>query len=367
MQVVNRLQKLINTYSTKLGSWRWSDHSRIFIVTDDSGWSLDWDACELKEIFRRLGVLALAQVDPRRFRRQCVFRTSRYFLMNDAWLKEEHRVAFPYYHGIPGTGFKEFDLAWDNLTKHHESISRIQVTNTAMHRLILATGIDPAKVFLIPIGINLNYFPMRTLQSRHEARKRMGIEQTAFVVGSFQKDGNGWDGGNEPKLIKGPDVFVEAMRILKQTVPELIVLLSGPARGYVKQGLRNNNIPFIHHYVDHYPDVANLYNALDVYVVSSRQEGGPKAVLEAMATGVPLVTTQVGQAVDLVMHGENGWLVDAEDFQAIAACAGRIHADRDITEQVITNARQTAESNRYEAQHPLWQKFTTGFVEPHSN
>lgn len=363
MQLVKRTKNLINTCTAKVNSWGWPDYSQIFIVSDSIGWALDWETLELKEIFRRIGKSALVQTNPRHFKRQCVFRTSRYFLMNDAWLKEDHRVAFPYYHGFPGTGFKEFDLVWDNLTKHHARISRIQITNTEMHRWVLTTGIDPAKVFLIPIGINLNYFQMRTTRCRNEARNRLGIPQSTFVVGSFQKDGNGWGEGNEPKLIKGPDVFVDAMRMLKHTVPELVVLLSGPARGYVKQGLKKHNIPFIHHYVEHYPDVADLYRALDVYVVSSRQEGGPKAVLEAMATGVPLVTTKVGQAADLVIHGENGWLVDVEDSQAIAAWAGRIYADRDMTEQVITNARFSAELNSYEAQHPLWQMFVNGFIE----
>ncbi len=51
-------------------------------------------------------------------------------------------------------------------------------------------------------------------------------------------------------------------------------------------------------------------------MIASRQEGGPKAALEAMATGVPLVTTRVGQAADLVEDGANGWMVEVEDVEA---------------------------------------------------
>ena len=54
-------------------------------------------------------------------------------------------------------------------------------------------------------------------------------------------------------------------------------------------------------------------------MVASRDEGGPRAVLESMATGVPLVTTRVGQAADLVEHGVNGWMVDVEAVEALAA------------------------------------------------
>ena len=134
------------------------------------------------------------------------------------------------------------------------------------------------------------------------------------MVGSFQKDGVGWGDGQEPKLIKGPDVFLEAMELLRIRVPELFVLLSGPARGYVKTGLDRLGVPFKHLYVDSYPEVGQLFQALDAYIVSSRQEGGPKAVLESMASGVPLVTTRVGQAMDLVHHDVNGWMVESEDY-----------------------------------------------------
>jgi glycosyltransferase involved in cell wall biosynthesis len=366
MQLINSLKRFSATYSAKLGSWNWPDYSRVFVVTDHAGWSLDWDARELKEIFQQCGVSVRSNADSRRFSRQCVFYTSRSFLMNGEWLKNEHRVATPYYHGKPGTGFREFDQIWAALQKHHDKISRLQTTNTEMHRLILETGIDPGKVFRIPIGINLEYFPVRALSDRDNARRTLEIPQTAFVVGSFQKDGNGWGEGYEPKLVKGPDIFVEAMRILKQMIPELLVLLSGPARGYVKKGLEKNNIPFRHVFLHHYPDIARLYRALDVYLVSSRQEGGPKAILESMATGVPLVTTRVGQAIDLVDHGINGWMTDINDPDALAYWVSQVHESPELVETVISCARKTAVDNRYEAQHTLWMDFLAGFVESNS-
>ena len=74
-------------------------------------------------------------------------------------------------------------------------------------------------------------------------------------------------------------------------------------------------------------ELGRAYHALDVYLVPSRQEGGPKAVLESMATGVPLVTTRVGQAQELVEDGRNGLLVGVDDSEALAASAVRVHAD----------------------------------------
>ncbi len=96
---------------------------------------------------------------------------------------------------------------------------------------ILGTDIDPAKVFLIPIGVNLDFFPFGNPETKIAARQKLNIPQSAFVVGSFQKDGVGWGDGMEPKLVKGPDVFLASINVLKAKIPELYVLLSGPLTG----------------------------------------------------------------------------------------------------------------------------------------
>ncbi len=158
----------------------------------------------------------------------------------------------------------------------------------------------------------------------------------------------------EPKLIKGPDIFLRTIEFLKQQVRELFVLLSGPARGYVKAGLERLGVPYRHTFLKHYPDVEQLFQALDVYIIASRQEGGPKAVLEAMATGVPLVTTRVGQAMDLVRHGENGWMVEIDDAEGLAHWAEYVISHRSSLGDVLCTGRQTAEANSYDAQIPLW-------------
>ena len=99
------------------------------------------------------------------------------------------------------------------------------------------------------------------------------------------------------------------------------MLLTGPARGYVRRELERLGIPYRHVSARSRDELARAYHALDVYLVASRQEGGPKAVLEAMAAGVPLVSTRVGQAQELVEHGIDGWLVDVEDAEGLAEWA----------------------------------------------
>lgn len=349
----------------KAASWNWRPYSRLILYGDDVGWSLDWDMRELANISRRLGVKVARPLWKHAAQPQSIFYASQFFLNSDDWLNLlPHRIGFSYFHGLPQTGDEDFDGVYRALQKHHEKISRIQVSHTEMHNAILQTGIDPAKVFLIPIGINTGFFPFRSVEMKKNARAELGIPQSAFVVGSFQKDGVGWGDGMEPKLIKGPDVFVDVMKRLKHDVPELFVLLSGPARGFVKKGLEEAGIPYWHGYLKSYPDIAMMFQALDLYVVASRQEGGPKAVLESMSSGVPLVTTRVGQAMDLVKHGENSFLTDVEDVDALASYALQVYRSSPADLQpMLAAGRKTAEANSYESQISLWAEFMKGFVE----
>jgi glycosyltransferase involved in cell wall biosynthesis len=245
---------------------------------------------------------------------------------------------------------------------HHEKIARIQVSHSEMHDVILETGIDPHKVFRIPIGINLGYFDWTTQKIRAKTRKILDIPQSSVVIGSFQKDGIGWGKGLEPKLIKGPDIFMSAIKTLKDQVPELYILLTGPARGYVKEGLKKLGIPYTHKVLKNYSDIGLYYNALDLYIVSSREEGGPKAVLESMASGIPLVTTRVGQAMDLVKHGENGWMVEPEDVEGLAYWIKYVIENHDSIHEVLKKGLEIANRNSYLAQTSLWKNFMEGFV-----
>jgi len=113
------------------------------------------------------------------------------------------------------------------------------------------------------------------------------------------------------------------------------VVLTGPARGYVKGRLAAAGIPFTHRYVKDFKSLYRYYQALDLYLVTSRLEGGPKAVLESMASGVPLITTPVGMAPEVVQDGVNGRLCPAPDPEVIAAVAASLLDDGALRAAVV--------------------------------
>lgn len=343
-----------------LQSFLWKPHSRLLIRGDSAAWSLMWDAIELDKICRQIGIKSLVTRKNLAFRNQSVFYVDRRRVLKQ-WQKKNHKVAFPYYHGNPRKDAESKDML-STISRHHKEIDKIQVTNSLMEGYVLNTGIDPNKIFRIPIGINLSLFEQFTRKSKAIIRQKLDIPESAVVIGSFQKDGNGWKEGLTPKLIKGPDIFLETIRILKDSIPELFVLLTGPARGYVKKGLEEIGIPYKHIILDDYTKIGLYYSALDLYIISSRDEGGPKALLESMASGVPVVSTKVGQAIDLITHEINGCLAKVEASEELAHHAQRILQDNDMKIRLVKNGFRTARENAYSNQSLLWKNFFNGFV-----
>jgi len=342
----------------------WAPHSRLFIGREAAEWVLSYEARQLVRTAKALGVELgrpdwINAVDG-----QSIFHQSQFTLLLHDFERRENNLGFAYFHGRPGTpGMPEFDVCFETMRRRHEEIDRVQVTNREMEELVLGTGMAAEKVHRIPIGIDVDAFPLRSPDDVARARRGFGLPESAFVVGSFQKDGVGWGEGMEPKLIKGPDVLLSVAERLRDRVPELWLLLTGPSRGFVRAGLERLGIPYRHANLDDVDEVAQAYEAIDVCVVASRDEGGPRAVLESMATGVPLVTTRVGQAADLVEHGVNGWMVDVEDVESLSGSIVHIaEASSDELERMREAGRRTAEANSYPVLRPRWRALLDGFV-----
>ena len=340
----------------------WPPYSRLALVSDRAAWVLLSERRELAALARRLQIRVLPSQLGHLVQKQSVFLLNQFQLMKHPWENSANRIAVAYFHGRPGSSVPEFDSLYQVFKENHHHIHRVQVSHSEMQQVLLEGGIDPNKIHLIPIGINLAIFPFHTPKTRQSARRRLGIPFNATVVGSFQKDGEGWGEGLSPKLIKGPDIFLEVIARIKEHIPDLFILLSGPARGYVIHGLESMGVPYRYCFVHQYNQMASLYHALDLYLITSRQEGGPKALLECMASGVPLVSTRVGQAMDMVQTGKNGWLVNVGDVDGLAHWAEFAISHPSETASVVSCARQTAEQHAYTKQLPLWADFFRGFV-----
>ncbi|MDD5433768.1 MAG: glycosyltransferase family 4 protein [Candidatus Pacebacteria bacterium] len=272
-------------------------------------------------------------------KRQIVHFGSLHTLATDKGFKKVHssnKIVLTWFHFVDGE---------ESNKKVFINQERLQFIHTACNitkQKILDFGIGPSKVVMIPLGVDLRLFSLAAFEAKQKIRMDLGIPQSSFVIGSFQKDGVGWGDGREPKLIKGPDIFVKAVEKIASNFP-VFVLLTGPARGYVKAELNKRKIPYKSiGYLDNFEDVAKYYKVLDLYIVASRIEGGPQAILESMASGVPLISTKVGMAPDVIIDGENGFLTDVEDIGQIVQKAKLIIENQNLRQKIIANGLKTA-------------------------
>ncbi len=157
-------------------------------------------------------------------------------------------------------------------------------------------------IFIMPFWVNQNIWNKSTF-SKDELRENMGIDKNCFLVGSFQRDTEGSDLVS-PKLEKGPDIFCDAVEILhakkKQEGVNLKVLLSGWRRQYVMNRLNSAGIQYYYSELPLNNTINDFYNCLDLYIVASRYEGGPQAILECAATKTPIISTDVGVSQEIL-------------------------------------------------------------------
>ena len=89
--------------------------------------------------------------------------------------------------------------------------------------------------------------------------------------------------------------------------------------------------------------MAPYYKVTDLYIVTSRAEGGPKQILESMASGVPVISTCVGMAPDVIIDGENGFIVEVEDVKALTQRALQILDNESMRRDMISMGLKTVE------------------------
>ena len=99
-----------------------------------------------------------------------------------------------------------------------------------------------------------------------------------------------------PKMIKGPDRLIEILKQKLKDYPDLIVLLTGKRRSYIISKLNELQINYIYFEMVSVDELNELYNSLDLYIVSSRVEGGPQAIFECAITKTNIISTDVGIA-----------------------------------------------------------------------
>ncbi len=149
-----------------------------------------------------------------------------------------------------------------------------------------------------------------------EARRKLGISAGAKVVGSVMRFC--------PE--KAPDIYVRVAAEVIKTKPESIFILvgDGPLRKQTEDLIDSMRLGDNIILLGSRSDVVDILPAFDVFLITSRTEGLPRALLESLAAGVPVVSTNVGGIHELIDDGRNGFLSDEGDIDSLATNVNKI-------------------------------------------
>jgi glycosyltransferase involved in cell wall biosynthesis len=141
---------------------------------------------------------------------------------------------------------------------------------------------------------------------------------------------------------KDPLTFVRALATLRGQDVEAVLVGDGPDRAAVEEEVRRLGIQPAVHLLGERNDVAEVLGTAEIFVLATRSEGLPLSILEAMATGLPVIASNVGGVAELVIDGKTGLLVPPGDPEALAAAIQRLLDD-------LPHARRLGEAGRARA------------------
>ncbi len=172
------------------------------------------------------------------------------------------------------------------------------------------------------VGINLEKFQPQTKENKYSMRYKYGYKIEDFIL--FY--------AAELNYNKHQDLLINVVSTLKNRIPNIKLLLagSGPSLGQYKNMVKQLDLVDNVEFLGFRNDIPNLLMLSDIVVASSRREGLPVNVMEAMATGLPVVATDVRGHSDLVKDGENGYLVRLDDIKGFAKAIENLYKDEKL-------------------------------------
>ena len=274
-------------------------HPRVYLTGGDgTGWALDEDLRLTKSALDGVVELTdLAQSD----------------VVHSVWWEPLLAIRPPDFSNkkivchLAGEPFRYLTLP-----RHRHVVSAVDmwIAQTSQAACQCASIGLPHKV--VPYSTDVNeFYPLPSDDlSLAEFRQQWNIPEGRYLIGSFHRDSAGFD-LRVPKLVKGPDILAEIVTALHRRGYPIHLVLAGPRRHWIRLRIAEWGVPytFIGKVTDGDDYSSNLlphrtlnllYNLLNLYVVSSRSEGGPRSLLEAAAAQCKVISTPVGLAQDLL-------------------------------------------------------------------
>lgn len=203
--------------------------------------------------------------------------------------------------------------------------------STYLHRRV---RVPARKLDVILNGVDTTRFAPRPHPGR--LRAQLGLPPEALLVGHVAR--------LDP--VKNQPMLLDAFARVRQVVPSAVLVMvgDGPMRAALERQIETLGLQEGVKLAGLHPDPSSLYPEFDAFALSSTIEGTSMSLLEAMATGVPVVATAVGGTPALLQDGRAGVLVPSDDAVAFAAALVGLLTDRERRAQVGAAGRRRVET-----------------------
>jgi glycosyltransferase involved in cell wall biosynthesis len=238
-----------------------------------------------------------------------------------------------------GTRLRKRSLTWtDSLGTMTAAVSQ------AVARSLIDSGVAPSRVRVIPNGIDIGTIGPHLRSDRQALRASLGVRDHEFL----------WFAAGRLDPAKDYPNLLAAMALLATTPADVRLMIAGegPLAGMLRTRASAYGLDRVVSFLGVRQDVPSCMAAADATVLSSAWEGLPLVVLESLAVGTPVVSTDVGSVRDIIQHGDTGFVVAPRDPKALASAmaalmtrsqserfrmgaAGRVHVERNFAVEPV--------------------------------
>lgn len=188
----------------------------------------------------------------------------------------------------------------------------IIAVNTEVERWLVTQGVPQERIVMMPNGLDTSAFPAINDKQKQALRDILGLSQDKKIfvyVGRLSLN------------TKDVDTLIKAWARLKdamKTTSQLLIIGKGKDEALLRELISQHQLQDHVQLVGYKANIRDYYQASDVFVLASRDEGLSNALLEAMASQLPVVTARVAGALDIIEEGVHGYLYTPEDVDELA-------------------------------------------------
>jgi glycosyltransferase involved in cell wall biosynthesis len=196
---------------------------------------------------------------------------------------------------------------------------RVIAVSDDIRRILLESGVSASKIAVLSNAIDFDSY---TEAPEIDLRSNWQLGEHDFVIGT----------AGRLSAEKSQASLLEAVNLLPDEIRagcRVVIAGEGPLRDFLETRAEDLGLSDRVHLAGFVADMPSFYRALDLFCLPSLTEGLPLTILEAAASGCPVIASRVGAVPELVTHGRNGWLIDPADSRQLADAIAGAFRDRE--------------------------------------